>query len=230
MRISKEMKVAEVFEKFPETRGIFQKFGFGALMNPALRNTFGRMTSVEAGCRLHGVNLAEFLDALNAPLAPEENADAEGSARSAAQPAAQPAAKIDLADPEVQRVLAMKTDELVKESPATRDVFVKHFGAGCFSCPAFGQESVAFACSMHNTDPAVFATDCLAKMSPEIRDSDTINDLIRRYPATLPVLQRHGIDSCCGGMHRLEKAASAHHMDLQLLKKELADAVRRAAA
>ena len=35
-KITKEMKVAVVFEQYPNTRGVFQEFGFGALMNPVL--------------------------------------------------------------------------------------------------------------------------------------------------------------------------------------------------
>ena len=44
-------------------------------MNPALRETFGRLTSVE-GYRLHGVDLEAFLISLNEPLGSEQGSDA----------------------------------------------------------------------------------------------------------------------------------------------------------
>ncbi|OGR85049.1 MAG: hypothetical protein A2901_00530 [Elusimicrobia bacterium RIFCSPLOWO2_01_FULL_54_10] len=69
MKITKNMNVAEIFELYPQTRPVFQKFGFNGLMDAALRNTFGRLTSVEAGCLHHGVDLETFLKALNESVA-----------------------------------------------------------------------------------------------------------------------------------------------------------------
>ena len=74
MNIAKDMKVAGIFVQYPQTHRVFQKFGFGASMNPALRETFGRLTSVE-GCRLHGVDLEAFLISLNEPLRSEQGSD-----------------------------------------------------------------------------------------------------------------------------------------------------------
>jgi len=45
-QISKEMKVSEVFETFPQTQMIFKKFGFGALMNPILRKTLSKVRRI----------------------------------------------------------------------------------------------------------------------------------------------------------------------------------------
>lgn len=161
MTIHAKMKVAEVYEKFPQTAAVFREFGFGALDNPVLRNTFGRLTTVERGCRMHGVALEPFLEALNQSLA-----------RPAI--AVRPEAPSECgcgcgcdelrADPDVKRVLSSKTGELVERYPAVKAVFKKYFGEGCFSCPAFGTEDVAFACSMHNTPPELFARECLRAM------------------------------------------------------------------
>ena len=74
--ITQEMKVAEVFGSYPTTHAIFKKFGFGALTNPILRNTFGRITSIEKGCKLHNVNLDRFLLALNDALKQPANSEA----------------------------------------------------------------------------------------------------------------------------------------------------------
>lgn len=151
MTITGDMKVADVFELYPQTQRVFQEYGFGALANPALRKTFGRLTSVERGCLFHGVDLTKFLTALNKSLSADPN------------PAPSSSETCQIVNPEIQQILKMKTDELVKNHPGTREVFIKYFGPGCFSCPAFGQEDTAFACTMHNTDPVEFAQECLQK-------------------------------------------------------------------
>jgi iron-sulfur cluster repair protein YtfE (RIC family) len=43
---------------------------------------------------------------------------------------------------------------------------------------------------------------------------DTLNAIVARYPQALPVLQRLGLDTCCGGALPLETAAQHHGLDL----------------
>lgn len=50
----------------------------------------------------------------------------------------------------------MTTGEVTTKWPSTKAVFSKHFGSGCFSCPAFGGEPISMACAMHSTDMAMF--------------------------------------------------------------------------
>ena len=52
----------------------------------------------------------------------------------------------------------------------------------------------------------------------------TVNDVIRRWPRTVEVFSRFGIDSCCGGGLPAEEAAARHGIDPEHLKAEL-DAV-----
>src|SRR6185437_17002536 len=49
----------------------------------------------------------------------------------------------------------------------------------------------------------------------------TVNQVVARYPVTLPVLGRHGIDTCCGGLKSLRDVASAHGIQLDRLLDEL---------
>jgi iron-sulfur cluster repair protein YtfE (RIC family) len=44
---------------------------------------------------------------------------------------------------------------------------------------------------------------------------DTLNVIVARYPQTLPVLQRLGLDTCCGGSLPLRTAAQHHDLDPQ---------------
>ncbi len=43
--------------------------------------------------------------------------------------------------------------EVVKSSPAARQVIEKYFGSGCFTCPGINMESISFGAMMHNMDP-----------------------------------------------------------------------------
>lgn len=53
----------------------------------------------------------------------------------------------------------MTTGEVTTKWPSTKDVFSKHFGSGCFTCPAFGDEPISMACSMHSTDLDMFVDE-----------------------------------------------------------------------
>jgi len=48
----------------------------------------------------------------------------------------------------------------------------------------------------------------------EITPDDPLNQIIERYPQALPVLQRYGLDTCCGGALPLHTAAQHHDLDL----------------
>lgn len=59
------------------------------------------------------------------------------------------------------------------------------------------------------------------KTESPIRPDMTVGAIAEQYPASAPVLARHGIDLCCGGKHSLEFAARAHGVDLATLLVEL---------
>jgi len=56
----------------------------------------------------------------------------------------------------------MTTGEVTERWPSTKEVFTKHFGSGCFTCPAFGSEPISMACAMHSTDEAMFVEELVA--------------------------------------------------------------------
>jgi hybrid cluster-associated redox disulfide protein len=53
----------------------------------------------------------------------------------------------------------MTTGEVTTNWPSTKEVFTRHFGAGCFTCPSFGGEPVSLACAMHSTDVDMFVSE-----------------------------------------------------------------------
>jgi regulator of cell morphogenesis and NO signaling len=54
--------------------------------------------------------------------------------------------------------------------------------------------------------------------------ADTLNAIVARYPATLAVFQRFGLDTCCGGSLPLATAVAHHGLDLQAVLAALASA------
>jgi iron-sulfur cluster repair protein YtfE (RIC family) len=49
----------------------------------------------------------------------------------------------------------------------------------------------------------------------------TVNETIRRYPATLEIFNRYGIDACCGGAASVVDAARRDGADVDSLLAEL---------
>jgi iron-sulfur cluster repair protein YtfE (RIC family) len=61
----------------------------------------------------------------------------------------------------------------------------------------------------------------LVRLDPD----DTLNALVARNPAVLPVLNGHGLDTCCGGALSLREAARQHGLELAGLLAALDTAV-----
>ena len=49
----------------------------------------------------------------------------------------------------------------------------------------------------------------------------TVNEVVRRYPATIAVFNRHGIDTCCGGGVPVAEAAAKEAVDANVLLADL---------
>jgi len=58
-----------------------------------------------------------------------------------------------------------------------------------------------------------------------IAPTDALNLIVARYPQALPVLQRLGLDTCCGGALSLRAAAEHHGLDLDQVLGALRDAI-----
>jgi iron-sulfur cluster repair protein YtfE (RIC family) len=53
----------------------------------------------------------------------------------------------------------------------------------------------------------------------------TVNETIRRFPATVEIFNRYGIDACCGGAATVEDAAVRDGADPAQLRTELLSVV-----
>ena len=165
-RITGEMKVGTVLNQFPEAVPVFLQSSFSALANPAARKTFAKFISIEKACEKHGVDLGEFLRKLNVKLFVKDVAQP----KSVSPPSSAEASTGRQEGKEMKRGEACRRETLVgsliKLYPATKAVFEKHYGEGCFSCPGQTLETVDQTAHMHNVDPQVILAD--------------INDVIER--------------------------------------------------
>lgn len=55
----------------------------------------------------------------------------------------------------------------------------------------------------------------------------TINEIVARYPATIPVFNRFGMDTCCGGGVSVYDAAQRDGIDVEAVLAALREAVDR---
>jgi regulator of cell morphogenesis and NO signaling len=54
-----------------------------------------------------------------------------------------------------------------------------------------------------------------------ITPNHALNEIVAAAPQTLPVLQRFGLDTCCGGSLPLHVAAQHHGLDLETVMAAL---------
>lgn len=64
-KITKDTKVFDVVDQHPETLQVFLDFGFTQMANPVMRNTMGRVASIEMAAKMHNVDIDKFLKVLN---------------------------------------------------------------------------------------------------------------------------------------------------------------------
>ena len=61
--------------------------------------------------------------------------------------------------------------------------------------------------------------------STAVSAEDSLNAIITRYPEALPVFQRFGLDTCCGGSLSLRTAVQHHDLDLDTVVSALIGAI-----
>jgi hypothetical protein len=58
-------RVADVLDWFPATEPVFLEFGFTAIKHAVFRRTLARQVSLAQACRMHNIDTAQFVAALN---------------------------------------------------------------------------------------------------------------------------------------------------------------------
>jgi len=59
-KITKEMGIMEIVQNYPETVDVFQRFGMGCIGCAA-----ARFENLEAGAKVHGIDIDAMVDAMN---------------------------------------------------------------------------------------------------------------------------------------------------------------------
>ncbi|MEE9585168.1 MAG: hypothetical protein V3W51_06755 [Candidatus Brocadiales bacterium] len=148
MDINKDTRVVDLVKEQPRAAVVFKRHGFFTLMARLQGGSVGDVT-IEKACSQQGADMEKLL------------ADLKAEVDACSRPAEQTKSG------EIKIHKNMKTTEVTDAYPAARSVFVRHFGKGCFDCPAFGTEDVAFASLMHNTDVDQFVNECIEAVKKE---------------------------------------------------------------
>ena len=108
---------------------------------------------------------AEFLRKLNAVIAGKPQA-------SATPPAKNSNAENKSTGKEIFKGEMCQADTLVgsliKIYPATKPIFEKHYGEGCFSCPGQAFEQVQETAHMHNVEPDLILNEINVTIKAEL--------------------------------------------------------------
>jgi len=67
--VTKDTKVFDIVDQYPDTLQIFLDFGFKQMANPVMRNTMGRVATIDMATKMHNVDIDKFLNALNDKIA-----------------------------------------------------------------------------------------------------------------------------------------------------------------
>jgi len=60
----------------------------------------------------------------------------------------------------------MNIGDVLEKYPEAREVFQKHFGEGCFTCPGSRMETIYFGALMHNKDANALVEELNEKINP----------------------------------------------------------------
>jgi hybrid cluster-associated redox disulfide protein len=64
VKITKDMGIIDIVQQYPQTLEVFQKYGLGCIGCAA-----ARFENLEAGAKVHGIDVDDFIDDLNAAIA-----------------------------------------------------------------------------------------------------------------------------------------------------------------
>ena len=142
------MKVGEVLDRFPAALQVFLNAGFHSLSNPMARKTFASVITIQKACEKHGVDVGDFLKSLNTALFEKPDGPPASVTR-------KPRTVTDGVEMRKGQpcTLDVRVGSLIKMYPQTQEVFEKHYGKECFSCPGQVYETVEQTAQMHNIDP-----------------------------------------------------------------------------
>jgi iron-sulfur cluster repair protein YtfE (RIC family) len=70
-----------------------------------------------------------------------------------------------------------------------------------------------------------YLTDTLMRNLTGLDTTMTINEIVARFAETMPVFNRFGLDTCCGGGVTVEEAARRDDIDVDVVLAALHEAI-----
>ncbi|VAX21640.1 hypothetical protein MNBD_NITROSPINAE01-1286, partial [hydrothermal vent metagenome] len=145
IKLSPQMKIAEIVEKWPHLQEALIQEGLGNVANPAAVNTVGKMISLEMAAKKADIELFPLIASLEGKKL--LNADEVEKAQAEAEAAVSGNPKFKHGE---MAQLTTLIGDLLEVYPETKPVFETHYGAACFTCPGHKTETVEQTAAMHN--------------------------------------------------------------------------------
>lgn len=168
--ITPDMRVSLVLNKWPNLLPVLVDSGFTALANPAARATFAKMITIKQACKVHNIDLDSFVRKLNDTLNGKD-----GMVKPLPKipvmekaPLQKTAAPIKRGDKCSKEILI---GNLIDVYPETKNIFEKHYGAGCFSCPGQATETVAQTAMMHNISADIIVKEINDEIEKALKET-----------------------------------------------------------
>ncbi len=146
--VNANTEIAFLVDTLPSLKDVLINAGLAPLAMPGHidRVRAGRVT-LGTAARNHGLDMDSVVAALTAEL--------KRNGFSVSQTGWQPTGTAEL-------TASTLIGEVIRNHPETREVFLKHFGSGCFDCPGQAYESIDMACRMHGVDTETFMKELAA--------------------------------------------------------------------
>ena len=171
--ITADMKVTTVLEKWPGLLAVFKANGFKALSNSAALATFAREITIARACKLHSVDSQQFLQKLNDAV--RDGAEDMEEAAPEPETPQQKAEQAMAGGKQIQRGETAATEtligSLIEAYPETKEIFEKHYGSGCFSCPGQAFETISQTAMMHGIKPQEILDEINEKIGETLKDA-----------------------------------------------------------
>jgi hypothetical protein len=166
--ITGEMKVGVALDKFPQSIAVFLESGFTSLANPVARGTFAKYVSIEKACEKHDVDMTEFLKKLNTAVFGSLDISTQSQNLPDNDETGNKSPGKEILPGETCKADTL-VGSLIKIYPATKSIFEKHYGEGCFSCPGQTFESVEETAHMHSIEPKIILDEINSVIAEELR-------------------------------------------------------------
>ncbi len=164
--IRPDMRISEILEKWPALTDVLVNNGLKTLAIPAARASFPKTTTLAQAAGIHRIDVNDLVLKLIAALN-------GGAAAATAKPVAEPKkaevvrAKVNKFSRGEKPGAETLVGALLEAYPEAKDVFEKHYGAGCFTCPGQAFETVAQTANMHGIKTETILNDILSAIPQE---------------------------------------------------------------